>query len=204
MRNFLIISLAFLSTLIFASAYAQNNLSAVDVLDEKQKEVSQPDKPVHEEQAIDDTPLTQEKQLPASSEGEMEKIRAYHELFNSRQKELELIKLELEKSSLLLKKKEAEKELYQIEKMLPQGRKEEFSSSFQAGKDPLVDASDIKLQFLLISGDLRMSQISLKGNIYFFKEGDVIASKLTAEKIDAFGVAFKQQDGSILKLNFVN
>lgn len=204
MRIFLIISLAFLSTLIFASAYAQNNLSAVDVLDEKQKEVSQPDKPVPQEQAIDDTPLTQEKQLPASSEGEMEKIRAYHELFNSRQKELELIKLELEKSSLLLKKKEAEKELYQIEKMLPQGRKEEFSSSFQAGEDPLVDASDIKLQFLLISGDLKEGQISLKGNIYFFKEGDVIASKLTAEKIDAFGVTFKQQDGSVLKLNFVN
>ena len=123
-----------------------------------------------QEQAIDDTLLTQEKQLPASSEGEMEKIRAYHELFNSRQKELELIKLELEKSSLLLKKKETEKELYQIEKMLPQGRKEEFSSSFQAGKDPLVDASDIKLQFLLISGDLKEGQISLKGNIYFFKE----------------------------------
>ncbi len=204
MRNFLIISLAFLSTLIFASAYAQNNLSAVDVLDEKQKEVSQPDKPVPQERASDDKPLTQEKQIPADNEADMEKIRAYHELFNSRQKELELIKLELEKSSLLLKKKEAEKELYQIEKMLPQGRKEEFSSSFQAGKDPLVDVSDIKIQFLLISGDLKEGQISLKGAVYFFKEGDTVASKLTAEKIEPSGVTFKQQDGSVLKLNFVN
>jgi len=204
MRTFLILSLIFLSMFIFGRTYAQNNLSAVDVLDKKQKEINQPDKPVSQGQAIDGASLTQEKQIPVSSEEDMEKIRAYHELFNNRQKELELIKLELEKSSLLLKKKEAEKELYQIEKMLPQGKKEDFSASFQNAKEPLVDVSEIKIQLLLISNDLKESQISLKGNTYFFKEGDVIASKLTAEKIEPSGVTFKQQDGSILKLNFTN
>jgi len=203
MRNFLILSLVFFSTMIFGNAQAQNNLSAVDVLDKKQEETSQPDKPLPQEKAMDDTLLAQEKQIPAESE-DMEKIRAYHELFNRRQKELELIKLELEKSSLLLKKKEAEKELYQIEKMLPQGKKEDFSASFQDTKESLVDISEIKIQLLLISGDLKEGQISLKGNTYFFKEGDTIASKLTAEKIEPSGVTFKQQDGSILKLNFIN
>ncbi|MFA5346006.1 MAG: hypothetical protein WC315_07025 [Candidatus Omnitrophota bacterium] len=204
MRNSLIISLTFLSALIFGNAWTQNNLSAVDVLDTKQKDVSQPDKPVSQELAGGDKPLTQEKQITADNEQGMEKIRAYHELFNNRQKELELIKLDLEKSSLLLKKKEAEKELYQIEKMLPQGKKEEFSGSFQDAKEPRIDPSDIKIQFLLISEDLKESQIRLKGTVYFFQEGDTVASKLTAEKIEPSGVTFRQQDGSILKLNFIS
>jgi len=88
--------------------------------------------------------------------------------------------------------------------MLPQGKKEEFSASFQDTKEPLIDASDIKIQFLLISGDLKESQISLKGTAYFFQEGDTVASKLTAEKIEPSGVTFRQQDGSILKLNFIS
>jgi hypothetical protein len=166
MRNSLIISLTFLSTLIFASAYAQNNLSAVDVLDEKQKEVSQPDKPVPQERASDDKPLTQEKQIPVSSEEDMEKIRAYHELFNNRQKELELIKLELEKSSLLLKKKEAEKELYQIEKMLPQGKKEDFRILSDV-KEPLVDVSDIKIQFCLSARFKRKPNQPKRNSVFF-------------------------------------
>ena len=204
MRNFLILFFALLSATTLENAWPQNNLSAVDILDNKQKDVSQPDKIISQDSASDDKPVIQEKENPAKAEQDLEKIRAYHELFNSRQKELELIKLDLEKSNLLLKKKEAEKELYQIEKILPQGKKEEFSVSFHDAKELLIDASDIKIQFLLISGDLKESQISLKGTAYFFKEGDTVASKLTAEKIEPSGVTFRQQDGSILKLNFIS
>ncbi len=204
MRNFLILSLTLLSMLIFGNAQAQNNLSAVDVLDNQQKDTGQPGNTSPQDLTSEDKPVIQDKEGPAQAEQDLEKIRAYHELLNSRQKELELIKLDLEKSSLLLKKKEAEKELYQIEKMLPQAKKEEFSASFHDAKEPLIDASDIKIQLLLISADSKKGQISLKGNTYFFKEGDVIASKLTAEKIDSSGVTFKQQDGSVLKVNFIN
>jgi hypothetical protein len=203
MRNFLIIFFLLFFALDFESAWPQNNLSAVDVLDNKTKDNSRPDKTAIQDLANEDKQVIQEEG-PVEAESDLGKIRAYHELFNNRQKELELIKLDLEKSNLLLKKKEAEKELYQIEKMLPQGKKEEFSASFQDAKEPLVDASEIKIQLLLISGDLKEGQVSLKGNIYFFKEGDVIASKLTAEKIEPSGVTFRQRDGSILKLNFIS
>ena len=77
-------------------------------------------------------------------------------------------------------------------------------SSTQGVKDSLVDASDIKIQLLLIADDLKEGQVILKNAPYSFKEGDTIALKLTAEKIESSGVTFKQPDGSILKLNFIN
>ncbi|MGD0336321.1 MAG: hypothetical protein ABSB18_04400, partial [Candidatus Omnitrophota bacterium] len=108
---------------------------------------------------------------------------------------------------LMLKKRQAEKEIYEIDKVLPQGKAEVSSlpgSSGQGAKESLVDASDIKIQLLVIADNLKEGQVSLKGTPYSFKEGDFVASKLTVEKIESSGVTFKQPDGSLLKLNFVN
>lgn len=201
MRKFLVIFLAFISIVTFRNGWCEDNLLAVDVIDNKQKASGQLDKTLSEGENIS-AQVIQEEQKPVDAE--LEKIKAYHDLFDNKQKELELIRLDLEKSNLLLKKKEAEKEIYQIEKALPQGKKEELSASLQGVKEPLIDSSDIKIQLLLITDDLKEAQLNLKGSTFSFKEGDIIASRLTAEKIDSSGVIFKQQDGSILKLNFIN
>lgn len=201
MRKLLIVVSIFVSITAFRYAWCDDNLMAVDVIDNKQKAGEQLDKPLSQDKNIS-AQVIQEEQEPDNAE--LEKIKAYHELFDNKQKELELIRLDLEKSNLLLKKKEAEKEIYEIGKTLPQEKKEEFSASFQGVKEPLIDSSDIKIQLLLISDDLKEAQVSLKGSTFSFKEGDIIASRLTAEKIDSTGVIFKQQDGSILKLNFIN
>jgi hypothetical protein len=108
---------------------------------------------------------------------------------------------------LLLKKKEAEKEIYQIDKDLPQGRHDEASMpvlDVHGANAPLVEASDIKIQFLVIADNLKEGRIALKGAPYNVKEGDRIASKLTVETIDSDGVTFKQSDGSALRINFIN
>lgn len=207
MRRLLIVISIFVSIAAFRYAWCEDNLLAVDVIANKQKASEQQDKILITDESAGKTqePIIEEEAKPADdSDQDLVRIKAYHELFDNKQKELEIIRLDLEKSNLLLKKKEAEKEIYQIEKVLPQGKKEELSGFVQGSKESPMDASDIKIQFLLISDDLKEAQASLKGVNYSFKEGDIIASRLTAEKIDPAGVIFKHQDGSMLRINFIN
>jgi len=208
MRRLLFLSLFVIALAGFKYAYCQDNLLAVDVVDNKQKTLTQEDKPLAKDENASkvEAPAQEVKPLD-DSEQDLEKIKAYREVLENKQKELEVIKLDLEKSDLMLKKRQAEKEIFEIDKSLPQGKSEASSlpgSSAQAAKESLVDISDIKIQLLLIADGLKEGQVSLKGAPYSFKEGDVIASKLTAERIEPSGVTFKQPDGSIFKLNFVN
>jgi len=208
MRRLLILFLFVTALAGFKYAYCEDNILAVDVVNNKQKVLTQENKPLakDENSVKAEAPVEEVKPLD-DSEQEFEKIKAYREALENKQNELEVIKLDLEKSDLMLKKRQAEKEIFEIDKSLPQGKTEVSSllgSSSQGVKDFLVDASDIKIQLLLIAGDLKEGQVILKNAPYSFKEGDTIVSKLTAEKIESSGVTFKQPDGSILKLNFIN
>ncbi len=189
-------------------AYCQDNLLAVDVIKDKQKAPTQEDKTPAKDESSGKVVAPAEEIKPLDdSEGELKEIKAYREVLENKQKELEVIKLDLEKSDLTLKKRQAEKEIFEIDKSLPQGKTEVSSlpgSSLPAEKESLVDASDIKIQLLVIADNLKEGQLNLKNAPYSFKEGDVIVSKLTVEQIEHSGVTFKQPDGSILKLNFVN
>jgi len=193
----------------FKRGYCQDNILAVDKIDNKAKAQTQEDKTVLKEQNPVQAEVALEETKPADDTGEqdLENIRAYREILENKQKELEVIKLDLEKSDLMLKKRQAEKEIFEIDKALPQGKSDVSSLSgglTQGTKAPLVDASDIKIQLLVIADNLKEGQISLKGSPYVFKEGDSIASKLTVEQIEPTGITFKQVDGSSFKLNFIN
>jgi len=208
MRRLLVLFLFVTALAGFKYAYCEDNILAVDVVNNKQKVLTQENKPLtNDENSVKaEAPVEEAKPLD-DSEQDFEKIKVYREALENKQNELEVIKLDLEKSDLMLKKRQAEKEIFEIDKSLPQGKAEVSSlpgSSTQGVKDSLVDASDIKIQLLLIAGDLKEGQVILKNAPYSFKEGDTIASKLTAEKIESSGVTFKQPDGSILKLNFIN
>jgi len=208
MRRNLFLFLFVIALAGFKHAYCQDNLLAVPVVDNKQKALTPESKPPVKAENADKAEVpAEEAGLLDNSEQEFEKIKAYREVLENKQKELEVIKLDLEKSDLILKKRQAEKEIFEIDKSLPQGKAEVSSlpgSSAQGAKDSLVDTSDIKIQLLLIADDLKEGQVSLKGAPYSFKEGDSVASKLTAEKIESSGVTFKQPDGRIFKLNFIN
>ena len=141
------------------------------------------------------------------SDKELEKMKTYRELIQNKQKELEVVKLDFEKTSLILKKKEAEKEIYQIGNAIPGSAGEDGSignGSFQDVKDVSIDSSDIKIQLLVISDNLKEGQISIKGVLYSFREGDSLPLKLTVEKIETSGVTLRQADGAVLKLNFMD
>lgn len=208
MRRFLVLFLFVTALAGFKYAYCEDNILAVDVVNNKQKALTQENKPLVKDENFVKAEAPAEEAKPFDdSEQDFEKIKAYREALENKQNELEVIKLDLEKSDLMLKKRQAEKEIFEIDKSLPQGKAEVSSlpgSSSQGVKDSLVDASDIKIQLLLIADDLKEGQVILKNAPYSFKEGDTIASKLTAEKIESSGVTFKQPDGSILKLNFIN
>jgi len=208
MRRFLVLFLFVTALAGFKYAYCEDNILAVDVVNNKQKALTQENKPLVKDENFVKAEAPAEEAKPFDdSEQDFEKIKAYREALENKQNELEVIKLDLEKSDLMLKKRQAEKEIFEIDKSLPQGKAEVSSLpglSSQGVEDSLVDASDIKIQLLLIADDLKEGQVILKNAPYSFKEGDTIASKLTAEKIESSGVTFKQPDGSILKLNFIN
>ncbi|MDD5610557.1 MAG: hypothetical protein PHH69_03310 [Candidatus Omnitrophica bacterium] len=209
MKRLLFLLVFVMAVIVFKNGYCQDNLSAIDKIDTKTKIQAQENKilpkeenPVKAEAVQDET-----KPIDDSSDQDLENIRAYREVLENKQKELEVIKLDLEKSDLMLKKRQAEKEIFEIDKALPQGKSDVSSVSGglnQGEKVSLVDPSDIKLQLLVIADNLKEGQISLKNTPYVFKEGDSIASKLTVEQIEPTGVTFKQVDGSLFKLNFVN
>jgi len=205
MGRILILIAIFVSIAAFRYGWCEDNLLAVDIIPDNQNSIEPKEETVQENIAALSEAVIKEEVKPADdTDQDLARIKAYHELFDNKQKELELIKLDLEKSNLLLKRKEAEKEIYQIEKLLPQGKKEDISGFVQGLKEPLVDASDIKIQLLFISEDLKKAQISLKGVNYSFNEGDTLASRLVAEKIGPTGISFKQQDGSVLRVNYIN
>lgn len=193
----------------FKYGYCQDNLLAVDKIENKAKPQTQEDKALPKEQNPVQAEVALEEAKPADDTGEqdLENIKAHREVLENKQKELEVIKLDLEKSGLMLKKRQAEKEIFEIDKALPQGKPDVSSvpgSLTQSVKAALVDTSDIKIQLLVIADNLKEGQVSLKGSPYSFKEGDTIASKLTVEQIETSGVTFKQPDGSNFKLNFIN
>jgi hypothetical protein len=188
--------------------YCQDNLLAVDKIDNKTKVQVQPEKALSNKENSVQTGAAPDEIKPPDDSGEqdLENIRAYRQILENKQKELEVIKLDLEKSDLLLKKRQAEKEIFEIDKSLPQGKADVSSagSLTQDAKAALVDLSDIKLQLLVIADNLKEGRIILKNSPFVFKEGDSIASKLTVEQIEPTGVTFKQVDGSSFKLNFIN
>jgi len=193
----------------FKCGYCQDNLLAVDKIDNKTKVQVQEDKTLPKEQnpVQAGAALEEVKQADDVGEQDLENISAYREVLENKQKELEVIKLDLEKSDLMLKKRQAEKEIFEIDKVLPQGKSDASSVSggFNQGeKVSLIDPADIKIQLLVIADNLKEGQISLKGSPYVFKEGDSITSKLTVERIEPTGVTFKQVDGSSFKLSFIN
>lgn len=207
MRKLLIALLFFASMANIKSAWCQDNLLAVDIGNKQQALAQENKTPAKDENSVESEAPVEEVKPLDDSEQDLKEIKAYREVLENKQKELEVIKLDLEKSNLMLKKRQAEKEIYEINKALPQGKTEVSSlpgSSIQGVKDSLVDTSDIRIQLLVIADNLKEGQISLKGAPYGFKEGDCVASKLTVEEINPSGVTFKQPDGSVFKLNFIN
>ena len=207
MRKILFISLFIVSVLSLKCAFSEDNLLAVDTSYSKEKAIFT-DKSVQKAPDGEKTLEGQEAPLVGDdSDKELEKMKAYRELIQNKQKELEVVRLDLEKVSLVLKKKEAEKEIYQIDKVIPGSAKEDGSvggGSFQDVKDRRVDSSDIKIRLLVISNNLKEGQISMKGVLYSFREGDSLPLKLTVEKIETSGVTLRQADGAVLKLNFMD
>ena len=200
MRKILFMALFFVGVVSFARAYCDDNLLAVDVGYDKEKAVSA-DKNVQKETTDKVTGLEEKAPSEDESDKELEKMRSYRELLQNKKKELEVIKLDLERESTLLKKKEAEKEIYQIDKVLF-GESKRGALDGEEGRGSPVEISDIKLRLLVIADNVKEGQASLKGNLYSFKEGDTIASRLTVEKIEPQCVTLKSLTGEILKVSF--
>ena len=206
MRKMILLIMIF--ELFFSQGYCQDNLLAVDIPAQKEKSVKQEEKKVmpKEDNKEKTEAVLEETAQEDDTDKDLDKIKAYRLFMEKRQKELEAIRFELEKSGLVLKKKENEKKIYDIEKDLPESTKAGLSqnANLSSIKDPAFEAADIKILLLLINGTKKEGIITLKGTPYTFQEGETIASKLTVERITQSGITFKQPDGESLKVNFIN
>ena len=208
MKRILLVALLLVSCLpLYKYAYSEDNLLALDTGFDKKKAVV-PDKIIQKDETSDKAIKPEEQGAPDDSDKELEKMRSYRTLIQGKEKELDLIKLDLDKDNLLLKERQAQKEIRQIDKVLPQGIKKEVTSggkdTAESLKEENIDPSDVKIQLLLIADSLKEGQLSIKNTIYSFKEGDTIASKLRVEKIEAQGITLKEPDGTVLKVNFMD
>ena len=208
MKRILLVVMLLVSGLLpYKYACPEDNLLALDTGFDKKKAVA-PDKIIQKDETTDKVIKTEDEIASDDSDKELEKMRSYRTLIQGKEKELDLIKLDLDKDNLLLKERQAQKEIRQIDKVLPQGTKKEGVSTgkdtAESLKEENVDPSDIKIQLLLVADSLKEGQISLKNTIYSFKEGDTIASKLRVEKIETQGITLKEPDGTVLKVNFMD
>ena len=207
MRKILLAALFFVFGLSLCKyAFCEDNLLALDTGFDKKKIVN-PEKRVEKTEDSGNVVKTEEQKLTGDdSDKNLEKMRSYRKHIENKQKELDLIKLDLEKSELLLKEKETREKIYQIDKVLPQGGMDASGGKGigQDLKEEAIDPSDIKIQLLVISGNLKEGQISFKNTVYNFKEGDVITSRLTVEKIETEGLTLRETNGEVLKLKFID
>ena len=208
MKRILLVTLLLVSCLpLYKYAYSEDNLLALDTGLDKKKAVA-PDNVIEKDEISDKVIKTEDQTAPDDSDKELEKMRSYRELIQGKEKELDLIKLDLEKDNILLKERQAQKEISQIDKAFPGNAKKGVSSGGkdigEGLKEESIDPSEIKIQLLLVADGLKEGQITLKNTIYNFKEGDTIASKLKIEKIEAESITLKEPDGTVLKLNFMD
>lgn len=132
-------------------------------------------------------------------------MKIYHDLVDGKQKEIDLIKLDLEKKELLLKKKEAEQKISDINKSLPQeasGISETLVMHPESLPAEGITAGDIKINLLILSQGGEEAIITVKGSPQTIFEGKEVGGMFTVETITNDGVMFKQTDGSVFKVNF--
>lgn len=208
MRKLRVMLIIFLITAAFKHAYCQDNVLAIDTIKPKEITVEKQDNLEPKQEAVDKNARLSAQETPADDDSQdyLKKIKAYREFIDNKQRELEFIRLDLEKNNLLLKKKEAQKQIYEIEKTLPEGKKEESMEnvSLHRTNRPALDISGMKILLLVISGGLKEAVISLKSGAYSFQQGDEIEQGLFLENIDSNSVTLKKPDGLLFKLNFIN
>ncbi|QAT16687.1 hypothetical protein BU251_02540 [Candidatus Velamenicoccus archaeovorus] len=206
MRKLLILSLIFVFGMGLRLVWASDdNLLAVDVSRQEKKIPPRENKVFSTQETPKNSASVVSGQRDEFAK-DLEKIKAFHEAMNDKRHAVEMIRLDLEKESLLLKEKQAQKQIYDIDNSLPLVKKEEFQKSDLSGglKVSGVDPSDVRLLMIVIAGGLKEGILTLKGTPYRFKEGDCVASKLTVSKITRDTLTLKQPDQTEFTLNFMD
>ena len=206
----------------FASAgLCEDNLSILGAFGKKSKDKTEPVKQAGE--AENSPPQIQEvkKEAQAKEAGEktfqedkmddtdrrVEDMKTYHDILDNKQKEIDIIKLDLEKQKLLLEKKEAQKKIQDISAGLPVGEKMENASMLIKQKVELTkqagEEEDIKILLLVLADNLKEAIVSAGGRQSTAYEGTKIAEGITVESINKTGVVFKRENGDIFIRNFI-
>ena len=205
----------------FASAgLCEDNLSILGGFGKKSKDKTEPVKQAGEA----DNPLPQiqeEKKEAQTKEAEektfqedkmddadrrVEDMKTYHDILDNKQKEIDIIKLDLEKQKLLLEKKEAQKKIQDISAGLPAGEKMENASMLIKQKVELTKQAgeeDIKILLLVLADNLKEAIVSAGGRQSTVYEGTKIAEGITVESINKTGVVFKRENGDIFVRSFI-
>ena len=101
MKRILLVALLLVSCLpLYKYAYSEDNLLSLDTGFDKKKAVA-PDKIIQKDETTDKVIKTEDEIASDDSDKELEKMRSYRTLIQGKEKELDLIKLDLDKVNLL-------------------------------------------------------------------------------------------------------
>ena len=205
----------------FASAgLCEDNLSILGAFGKKNKDKTEPvkqageaDNPLPQIQEVKKEAQTKEAEEKTFQEDKMddtdrrvEDMKTYHDILDNKQKEIDIIKLDLEKQKLLLEKKEAQKKIQDISAGLPAGEKMENASMLIKQKVELTKQAgeeDIKILLLVLADNLKEAIVSAGGRQSTVYEGTKIAECITVESINKTGVVFKRENGDIFVRSFI-
>ena len=205
----------------FASAgLCEDNLSILGAFGKKNKDKTEPvkqageaDNPLPQIQEVKKEAQAKEAEEKTFQEDKMddtdrrvEDMKTYHDILDNKQKEIDIIKLDLEKQKLLLEKKEAQKKIQDISAGLPAGEKMENASMLIKQKVELTKQAgeeDIKILLLVLADNLKEAIVSAGGRQSTVYEGTKIAEGITVESINKTGVVFKRENGDIFVRNFI-
>ena len=135
----------------------------------------------------------------------VEDMKAYHDILDSKQKEIDIIKLDLEKQRLLLEKKEAQKKIQDIVSGASAGERIEDAAVFMTRKTETTaffPEEDIKILLLVVTDNLKEAMVAVNGRQNTVYEGVKIDNNLTVESIKNTGIVFKRENGETFVRNF--
>ena len=174
----IIIAMGFVWLIVFPALAQENGiLFESAALEKKEAETKTP----LPENATQGSPESDSQKERAQVKEQMETLLSYQKDLEAKQKEIDLLALELQKTDLVLKRKELQKKISEIE------LSEDSRQISDNKKDPAA-AGDFKVSLVFITPQSKEAVLERAGEKIRVREGDSIYNNIFVKEITGDGV----------------
>jgi|GEM_PF-4204015 len=189
----IIIAMGFVWLIVFPALAQENGiLFESAALEKKEAETKTP----LPENATQGSPESDSQKERAQVKEQMETLLSYQKDLEAKQKEIDLLALELQKTDLVLKRKELQKKISEVE------LSEDSRQISDNKKDPAA-AGDFKVSLVFITPQSKEAVLERAGEKIRVREGDSIYNNIFVKEITGDGVLLAIE-GSSRKIPYVS